>query len=200
MSEKKELTEEDRARIHEEAQAVLDRVMGRSTNPPRAKKQPVFSKQERARRALAAKRYDHAEMVRLHTAEGLGARQIAEKLGCNRTTVINVLKKHAVYNPKLGRPKAERCERGHDQSTHRRESSPGKQDWHCGKCKRERDAEYRKARAAKRRDNRIEPHGNGWDIILEGESVGIALMSVPTAHALNEKLRNLSRNRWNQDG
>lgn len=196
-----EPTEEQRQKAHEEAQEILRRIMTGEDKPKRPKKQPVFSEEERARRRRAAMKYDHDEIVTLYDkGNGMTSRQIADKLGADRKTIVNILRKKEVYNParegRGGRPLSEFCDKGHDQAVWRRDVPRGSgKRWHCGKCHLEREAEYQKQRTIRRRDNRLQKHGNGWEVIIEGVSRGVALMSDETAATLDAKLRSLSRRR-----
>lgn len=196
-----ELDEETLARIHQEAEEIRLRVMTGARKPRTAQKPAVFSEAERERRRLAALRFDHDEILRLYVEEGLTSAQIAEKMGMkDRKTAVNVLKKRGVWKParegKGGRPLSDFCERGHDQEIWRRESTPGKGDWHCGACKNRRNAEWKKKQAEKRRINRLEHlEGETWSVIVEGEVRGTAVMADETALILNKKLEVLSRRR-----
>lgn len=193
----------------EEARAVLARVMAgddapkRSRTPSGSPKKPI-ERAHRRSRSESARKYDHQEFKRLYVEEGMTSAAIADKFDCNRKTVVKALTDLGVWKPlregKGGRPKADFCDRGHDQSVWRRETA-GKGDWHCGKCRLDYNKDYKRRVAAKLRDNRIElrPGQDGvqggeffYDVIVEGTLVGTLYGKPEVARVLNDKLTHLN--------
>lgn len=198
-----EPTEEQKARAREEARAVLARVLAGDDAPKRPRKRAAasldtFNRPPTRSKSEAAMKYDHEEFKRLYLEEKMSSLQIAEKFDCNRKTVVKALIKMKVWEParegKGGRPLSDFCAKGHDQAVWRRESREGKADWHCGRCKLDREAEYRSERSKRRRDNRLDKKLPGvWELTLEGKLVGTVTGPDETIQLLDKKLRSLSR-------
>lgn len=208
-----EITEEHKRKAHEEAERIRRRVMGQETEEdlrlreanngksPGARRPAHFSAEERERRRQAANRYSHAEIIRLYK-EGLTSQQIADKIGAKtRKTIVNVLKKHQMWDPrnegKGGRPFQEYCESGrHLMEKHREEQPPGSGRFQCAPCRREREAEYKRKARAKFKINELRHiNANRYDVIIEGNNVGVAAMDPSTAQKLDEKLKKIGRQR-----
>lgn len=146
----------------------------------------------------SGRRLNRERIVEMYDeGKGLSSGQIADELHTTRKSVVNHLTLAGVWDParegKGGRPKSDFCAEGHDQRKHRAESSPGKGDWHCGPCKLKRNAEYKKAQAVKKRDNRVQTQPGGLHmLILGGEEVGLFHAEWDIAQALHERLQWLS--------
>lgn len=196
------LSQEALDRIHREAQEMRDRVMrGESRfedNKPKVSREPKVPKPKGEPKGPSGRRFNTNQIVEMYdNGEGKTSAQIALELGASRKTVIKHLRDAQVWDPskesRTGRPFSDFCAEGHDQSKYRAESSPGKGDWHCGLCKKNRNAEYKKKERAKKRDNRVQTQpGGAHMLILNGEEVGLFTSDLFVAQSLHEKLQWLS--------
>ena len=140
MSVSRNLTDEQRAAIRAERDAIIARVMSGEDRPKRAKASPKRSSQGRGRKGPRPERrkIDDAR-VKTMKDEGLTGSEIARRLGVDRQTVSRALQRLGMAPGGPGRPRREKCDRGHDLAIHGRERTKpdgSKDGRECKECKK----------------------------------------------------------------
>lgn len=158
---RRELTDEDRARIHAEAEAIKARVMAIPLDELAVQVRGRRSAARTARSsgsAGAAPRVDVGRIVELYTADPpMAPKDIAKQVECSYATVVKWLKESGVFDAgkfKSKPPKPVRkttCSRGHDLTddsswTQKYDAEGRPNGTDCNACHREREQERRMQR------------------------------------------------------